>query len=143
MFRKNVLKQEYPDPTIWYFSTKGKQRTVTELKNNLIKLTNVTYERDSEDQIGEITLTDVMKNPNLLIGRRIEQIFEESDGTTNWYQGTVLKRLPDNDSMFEVMYDDDEETYTFKLINYYNFHRHHFGAAYTVLCYNNNFVTQN
>ena len=116
LFRKNVLKQEYPDPTIWYFSTKGKQRTVTELKNNLIKLTNVTYERDSEDQIGEITLTDVMKNPTLLIGRRIEQIFEESDGTTNWYQGTVLKRLPDNDSMFEVMYDDDEETYTFNLM---------------------------
>ena len=54
---------------------------------------------------------DFIVNPYLLVGRNVEHLFVESDGTERWYTGTVLNM--DAEKCYQISYEEeDHEEYT-------------------------------
>ena len=85
-FCKKVLGQTSDDQTLFQFSHNCKVFTDTQLLQNLCKLL-LNYDHQT------LTFTDVQRNPELLIYRRIQYVGHQfnSDGWLVWYKGTVLR----------------------------------------------------
>lgn len=61
-----------------------------------------------------LTITDVQRDPDLLIYRRIEHQFN-CDGQLVWYKGTILS-FDKETKEFRILYDNEEEEYSFPLL---------------------------
>ena len=107
-FRKKVLSQTHPDKTIFFFSHQRKQHTQVELKRNLLKLLS----RPESQQ--PLSSEQLARDPELLIYRRIEHQFSTDDGLV-WFKGTVLGYSKESGE-FRVVYDDEEEEYSYPLL---------------------------
>lgn len=105
-FRKVVLKQTFPDKSVFQYSNRGKQLTSGELLQNLCKL------MDASPCPAE---SEILADPNLLVGTRIAHRFEDEEGCLTWYEGLVVAKAPDSD-LFEVMYFGEEEISEFELL---------------------------
>ena len=75
---------------------------------NLFKLLSLNCDNQA------LTITDVQRDPELLIYRRIEHQFN-CDGELVWYRGTVLS-FDKETQEFRVLYDNDDEEDTFPLL---------------------------
>ena len=75
---------------------------------NLFKLLSLNCDNQA------LTITDVQRDPELLIYRRIEHQFN-CDGELVWYRGKVLS-FDRETQEFRVLYDNDDEEYTFPLL---------------------------
>ena len=91
-----MLKQSFPDTTVFYFSKGGKQLKSTELVKNLIKLIEAAQEAFNE--------VEILYNPKLLVGKQIRHRFMDEDGSLTWYDGLIFNLT-------------DEETITYILSN--------------------------
>lgn len=110
-FRKVVLKQTYPDKSVFQYSIKGKQLTSCELLQNLCKVM---------DASPCPTVSAILADPNLLVGTHILHRFEDEDGCQTWYEGLVVGRVPDSEC-FQVIYFGEEEICEFELLqDFYN-----------------------
>ena len=89
-----MLKQTFPDKSVFQYSTKGKQLTSCELLQNLCKLM---------DALPCPTESAILANPNLLVGTCIAHRFEDEDGCLEWYEGLVVGKVPDSEC-FQVIY---------------------------------------
>lgn len=121
-FRRKVLGQSHSDNAVFKFSHGGKAHSVEMLKQNLYELLTVTESDDKRctpspdrEQDSVLSPEDVIKQPELLVGRRIKHRFEV-DGELVWYRGTVLQ-LNYVTSEFEVAYDDEDDVCWFPLID--------------------------
>lgn len=108
-FRCKVLGQSDSDIAVFKFTHGGKAHSVERLKQNLYKLLTVTDRCTPSpdcEQDSALSPEDVIKQPELLVGRRIKHRFEV-DGKLVWYGGTVLQ-LNYMTSEFEVAHDDED-----------------------------------
>ena len=114
-FRQKVLCQQYPDRNIFHVSAGGKQKSVKDLQQNLTLLV-VQGLCPSENSVSATSAVDFIVNPYLLVGRNVEHLFVESDGTERWYTGTVLNM--DAEKCYQISYEeeDHEEVYCFNLL---------------------------
>ena len=62
-----------------------------------------------------LAITDVQRDPELLIYRRIEHQFN-CDGQLVWYKGTVLSFDKETKEFRIILYDNEEEEYSFPLL---------------------------
>ena len=69
--------------TIFQFSHNHKVLFKFSLMQNLLKLLSLNFDNQA------LTITDVQRDPELLIFRRIEHQFN-CDGELEWYIGTLL-----------------------------------------------------
>ena len=70
----------------------------------------------SKSKIFNESLAEISE-PSDLIGKKIWHRFYSAEvGEDRWYEGVVLQKSGDE---FEVRYDDDSETYCFKLMEDY------------------------
>ena len=86
-FREIILCQEYADRSVFQFSKAKKQFSSQMLLDNLCKLISSVKEPP--------TIQQIVANPRLLIGTRIQHRFEEEDGSLTWYEGLVIGHLSD------------------------------------------------
>ena len=107
-FRKKVLGQTHPEKIVFQFSHNKRQFPVAELKENLLKLLS------HEEPAAELTLEEIIHDPEILIYRRIEHQFD-CDGELVWYTGTILS-YDKGSKEFRVVYDNEEDEYSFPLI---------------------------
>lgn len=107
-FRKKVLGQTSDDQTLFQFSHNRQVFTDTQLLQNLCKLLSLNYDHQA------LTITDVQRDPDLLIYRRIEHQFN-CDGQLVWYKGTILS-FDKETKEFRILYDNEEEEYSFPLL---------------------------
>ena len=108
-FRQFVLKQPYPDKTIFSFSKAKKKLSSDQLMSNLCELI---------DSSPRVEVADILSMPNSWIGKQIKHRFvDEQDSTTTWYHGLVVG-APEP-QLFEVIYFG-EEIYEFDLLQDYN-----------------------
>ena len=107
-FCKKVLCQTASDQTIFQFSHNHKVFSDSQLLQNLFTLLSLNYENQA------LTITDVQRDPDLLIYRRIEHQFN-CDGELVWYKGTVLG-FDKETKEFRVLYDNEDKEYTFPLL---------------------------
>ena len=107
-FRK-VLCQTHPDKMVFHFSHNRKQFSNVELKENLLKLLS-SYEEPEQ----RVTLDEIARDPEILIYRRIEHMFN-CDGELVWFTGTILSYDKDTKE-YRVAYDNEEGDYCFPLI---------------------------
>ena len=110
-FRQVVLKQTFPDKSVFQYSKAGKQLTSFELLQNLCKLMEASPCP---------TESEVLADLKLLVGTRISHRFEEENGDLTWYEGLVVGKIPDSE-LFEVIYFGEEEVYEFELLE--DFHK--------------------
>ena len=110
-----MLCQQYPDRNIFHVSAGGKQKSVKDLQQNLTLLV-VQGLCPSENSVSATSAVDFIVNPYLLVGRNVEHLFVESDGTERWYTGTVLNM--DAEKCYQISYEeeDHEEVYCFNLL---------------------------
>ena len=106
-FRKKVLGQTSDDQTLFQFSHNRQVFTDTRLLQNLCKLL-LNYDHQT------LAITDVQRDPELLIYRRIDHQFN-CDGQLVWYKGTVLS-FDKETKEFRILYDNEEEEYSFPLL---------------------------
>ena len=59
---------------------------------------------------------EILLNPQLLVGQRIRQRFNEG-GQLVWYDGTVLHMSSSETNEYEVKYDEDDDVYCFPLLD--------------------------
>lgn len=118
-FRSKVLSQSHPDNSVFKFSHGGKVHSVDRLKQNLYKLLTVTVDESTPspacEQSNALSLEDILKQPEVLVGSRIKHRFE-LDGELVWYEGTVLQ-LNYVTNEFQVAYDDEDDVCWFPLID--------------------------
>lgn len=107
-FRKKVLGQTSDDQTLFQFSHNRQVFTDTQLLQNLYKLLSLNYDHQA------LTITDVQRDPDLLIYRRIEHQFN-CDGQLVWYKGTILS-FDKETKEFRILYDNEEKEYSFPLL---------------------------
>lgn len=112
-FRKKVMSQTYHDKTVFQFSHNSRAFSVSELKENLLKLLCT-----SEPHLGFCaSAEEIAADPDILLYRRIEHQFN-CNGNLVWFKGTVLGYSYDKDTlMFRVVYDTEEEEYYFPLLD--------------------------
>ena len=110
-FREIILCQEYADRSVFQFSKAKKQFSSQKLLDNLCKLISSAKEPPTRQQI--------VTNPRLLIGTRIQHRFEEEDGSLTWYEGLVIGHLSDAQT-FEVVYFGEDEICEFELLEDYS-----------------------
>ena len=80
-FRKKVLGQVHTDKTVFQFSANRRQLSVEQLAQNL----SLLFSTGSSPQ--KLCLDNLQRDPELLIYRRIEHLFE-CGGEDVWFQGT-------------------------------------------------------
>ena len=107
-FHKRVLCQTSDDQTIFQFSHNRKVFSDSQLMQNLFKLLSLNCDNQA------LTITDVQRDPELLIYRRIEHQFN-CDGELVWYRGTVLS-FDKATQEFRILYDNDDEEFEFPLL---------------------------
>ena len=105
-FRKRVLEQSNDDKSVFVFSHKGKQHSHTQLLSNLLRLLPNEQQSLSVDQF--------VRNPELLVNKRIEHLFESDQGL-QWFKGTVLEYIQDSEE-YRVLYDSEDTEYLFPLL---------------------------
>ena len=95
-YRKKVLQQKIQIT----FSTSGRQRSIIDIIGNLKEFI----------QQNPIEHSFYLKNPYVLVGRRISHRFElpESGHSTRWYDGTVLE-FNETTREHTVIYDGEDE----------------------------------
>ena len=108
-FRKKVLCQTSNDQTIFQFSHNRKVFSDSQLLQNLFTLLSLNCENQA------LTITDVQRDPDLLIYCQIEHQFN-CDGELVWYKGTVLGFDKETKEFKSVIYDSEDEEYTFPLL---------------------------
>ena len=109
-FRKKVLSQTYHDKTVFQFSHNSRAFSVSELKQNLLKLlcTNDPHPCFSAEEIAA--------DPDILLYRRIEHQFN-CNGDMVWFKGTVLGYDKGTDTLhFRVVYDNEDGECCFPLL---------------------------
>ena len=100
--RRKVLGQTVPI----VFSTKGKQRPLNNIVNELCDFINsCTLPRECELFI---------QNPLSLVGKKVKHKFLEDDETPTWYLGRVLS-YSSEEKTHCMKYDGEDETYDFHL----------------------------
>ena len=115
-FRQKVLVQSHPDSSIFKFSSHGKAHSVEKLKENLCTLlTDKDPVESPTPEEGSLLHTDILLQPELLIGRRIKHRFEV-DGDLVWYAGVVQQHNYVT-SEFQVTYDGEEDLCWFTLLD--------------------------
>ena len=107
-FRKKVLGQVHADKSVFQFSSNLKPLSVDQLAQNL----SLLFSAGSSPH--ELCLDNLRKDPELLLYRRIEHLFE-CDGEDMWFKGTVLS-YEKEESCYTVAYDDEEEVHSFPLL---------------------------
>ena len=53
-------------------------------------------------------------NPELLVSKRIEHLFETDEGELKWFKGTVLAYIQDSQE-YRVLYDNEDSEYLYPL----------------------------
>ena len=101
-----MLKQTFPDKSVFQYSKAGKQLTSFELLLNLCKLM---------EALPCPTESEILANLKLLVGTRISHRFEDENSDLTWYEGLVVGNIPDSE-LFEVIYFGEEEVYEFELL---------------------------
>jgi len=96
-FRQLVLKQQYPDKSIFCFSVARKKLHSDQLASNLILLIEST----------PVLTHDDLKAPDQLIGQRIRHRFINEDGISSWYHGVVVGAP--KPEVLQVLYFGEEE----------------------------------
>ena len=109
-FRQSILKQSFPDKTVFYFSKGRKQLKSADLAKNLTTLIEA-----APDPFNEI---EILYNPKLLVGTQIQYRFMDEDGGLAWYDGLVFNFI--DEATFEVIYSDEDEVYQFELLEDYH-----------------------
>ncbi len=106
-FRQHVLKQPYTDKSVFCVSKRGKKLSSRELSANLLKLISASPQ-------ATLTLGDILKSPELLVGMEIKHRFEaDNEGTLAWYNGVVIGI---NGMEHEVIYYEELTIYQFDLL---------------------------
>ena len=100
-FRQSILKQSFPDKTVFYFSNGQKQLKSADLAKNLTTLIEA-----APDPFNEI---EILHNPKLLVGTQIQHRFMDEDDGLAWYDGLVFNLI--DEATFEVIYSDEDEVY--------------------------------
>ena len=107
-FRKKVISQTYHDKTVFQFSHNNRAFSVSELKQNLLKLLCTS------DPHPCVSAQEITADPDILLYRRIEHQFN-CDGDLVWFKGTVVGY--DRDTLlFHVVYDNEEDECYFPLL---------------------------
>ena len=112
-FRNKVLKQTHTRNDLFKFSCNGKQRSVTQLKQNLLVLIGVDKQSHSahiNDQLSHITL-----HPEILIGKKLRHRFQLGKELL-WYIGIVM-RMNSQLMEFEVQCEGEEDICWFTLLD--------------------------
>ena len=109
-FRKKVLSQEHPDKIIFQFSHKRQTFSVSQLKENLLKLLSP----HEELHVSSLTKDEIYNNPELLVYKRIEHLFS-CDGEMIWFTGTVVS-YNEEAGEFSIAYDDEDDICQYPLL---------------------------
>jgi len=74
-------------------------------------------EESSNAMLVSCSLEEIVVNPHLLVGQRIQQKFKvEESSELVWYFGTVQKMNPSTYE-FHVLYDGEDNTYIYPLLD--------------------------
>ena len=109
-FRKVVLEQPVSDKTLFNFSSKGLGTFgIARLKANVLTLIRASchlIEQTEKDNPG-----------SMLVGQRVQHKFENEDGSSQWYHGKVISQVPGFLQWFNIIYNDDDCVYTYRLLD--------------------------
>jgi hypothetical protein len=105
-FRRFVLEQKHKDKAVFNFSKKGLDFSLEQLVENLKKLLDEALKGPCNER--------TRRDTPLLVGKRISHTFE--DGS---YLGKVISIVPSYLDWYNVVYDNDEAVYTYKLLEDY------------------------
>ena len=108
-FRLVILKQSFPDKSVYHFSKGGKQLKSGDLAKNLTKLIEAAPKPFNE--------IEILYNPKLLVGIQIRHRFMNEDGSLEWFDGLVINLI--SEVTYEVIYNDENEVYQFELLEDY------------------------
>ena len=106
-FRKKVLKQQYPDKTVFVLKPKGKQCSIEELTEDMKRLIRASMELDNESD-----------HVSWLVGKEVSHVFRLGDEHVT-YHGRVLGTVVEYRAWFNICYDGDDELYQYDLLSNY------------------------
>ena len=110
-FRKNVLQQQYSDTSVYHFSKKGVgQFSSTILKGNLLKLIEDAWK----------VTPPISSSPGdpILVGKQVQHRFSENKEIV-LYTGTVVSQVPGFQDWYNIVYDEPDIVYSYKLMEDY------------------------
>ena len=107
-FRRKVLGQHHKDKNVFLFSHGGRQHTLAQLSENLLKLL------PSNKQA--LPVQQFIDDPSRLVNKRIEHLFDTEEGDLQWYNGTVIK-YDQGTKQHRVVYDTEDTEYFFNLLD--------------------------
>ena len=130
-FRKLVLLQEYDDKSVFNFSKKGKQLSVEDFKNNLIKLINANeYSHNDSPSLSsnfknsQYSNDPYIKEPSTLVGTTVEHTFiiDEGTGECQTFHGKIISQVKvgKDKTFFNIKYEGFEDKYwTYQILQDY------------------------
>ena len=118
-FRK-VVSQQVSDKALFSFSKEEKQHSVEQLRNNLVKIIGEAHPVIQKEPPPKKQKSNdpYVKNPGLLVGKRVRHYFVNDDGQRQNYLGTVVGLVPGTCAWFNVSYDDEDGICSFDLLDY-------------------------
>jgi hypothetical protein len=112
-FRREILQQTSSDSNVYKLSKDKKKLTIDQLKTNLESLILHAFELE-QNQAGTSSDPDMP----LLQGRNVKHCFLENNIKT-WYKGFVISSVPGFRNFYNIIYENDENVYTYKLLEDY------------------------
>ena len=101
-FRKIILEQKHQDKKVFQFSEKGKAYEITKLRENVKILINSALCMGTDS------------SQNIFVGKKIIHYMIDK-GSRLPYRGRVISTVPGYPNWYNVVYDDDDAVYVYKL----------------------------
>lgn len=117
-FRRDILHQLLPDDKKFKFPEQGIKKTWTAMRDHLYKFIDAALSHVEGESAQTMTSNDETVSIPLLVGKMVTHFFI-SEGERLPYTGKVISQVPGFPQWFNIVYDDDEAVYTYKLIDDY------------------------
>ena len=88
------------------------------MKLHLFKLINAAKSVGESVSVQKTPDNDIMTIP-LLVGKKVEHVWNTEDEGAQTYTGTVISQVPGFPSWFNIKYEDDPKVYSLRLVDDY------------------------
>ena len=102
---------------IFKLSQEKKKFNIEQLQSNLEKLIEEAYSK--KDAVTAATANVNCKDTSLQTGKWVNHYFSENDKHT-FHRGYIISTVPGFNQWFNIVYDNDDNVYTYKLLDDYS-----------------------
>ena len=118
-FRREVLNQFVDGDKKFKFTEQGKPKSWDKLKDHLFSFIDSALSVREGQSVPKTTPDQETLAIPLLVGKKVNHFFEVDDAEKVAYVGKVISQVPGFPDWFNIVYDNDDAVYSYRLVEDY------------------------